>query len=270
MLAWLVARAARRPPRSTAACHAGRSLTTTQRALKRLADAGLLARFQLHRDDGGGIPQCVAVTTDAIVALGVSGRRAPSLGDRELGRLRGDVHVTGWLLALEEHAGAAIGEVLGPGRATLAPPDGAGPQALVLADGERPRDFLATGADGARAPPERFAPLRPRAVVEFSDVTDLLVFWDGPDVLATLERVDHLLGGWWRSVARYREPAPGRAASGGGRVRRRGDRPRCGVAELADRLLSSALAEIGRAAGPLGPPGPGRRAHRRRGRPAPR
>ena len=38
------------------ACHAGRSLTTTQRALKRLADAGLIARFQLHRDDGGDIP----------------------------------------------------------------------------------------------------------------------------------------------------------------------------------------------------------------------
>ena len=101
-------------------------------------------------------------------ALGVSGRRAPELGDRELERLRGDVHTTGWLLALEEHAGGAIGEVLGPGRAALAPPDGAGPQALLLAEGERPRDFLSTGADGARMPAERFAPLRPHAVVEFA------------------------------------------------------------------------------------------------------
>ena len=55
-------------------------MTTTQRALKRLADAGLLARFQLHRDDGGGTPQCVALTPDAIVALGVE--RAAGTGAR--------------------------------------------------------------------------------------------------------------------------------------------------------------------------------------------
>jgi hypothetical protein len=30
----------------------GRSLTGTQRQLKRLADAGLVARFQVHRGDG--------------------------------------------------------------------------------------------------------------------------------------------------------------------------------------------------------------------------
>ena len=224
------------------ACHAGRSLTTTQRALKRLADAGLVARFQLHREDGGGIPQCVAVTAEALGALGVSGRRAPALGDHELERLRGDVHATGWLLALEEHSGAAVGEVLGPGRATLAPLEGAGPQSLVLAEGERPRDFLATREDGARVPAERFAPLRPHAVVEFAGVTDLLVFWDGSDVLATLERVDHLLAGWWRGLERYR---------------RHGGPPvvvvvcdslsrSLEVAALADGLLTSALARIGR------------------------
>ena len=224
------------------ACHAGRAMTTTQRALKRLADAGLIARFQLHRDDGGGIPQCVTVTADAIAALGVSDRRAPALGDHELDRLRRDVHTTGWLLALEAHAGAAMGEVLGPGRATLAPLEGVTPQALVLADGARPRDFLATGEDGARAPAERFAPLRPHAVVEFAGVSDLLVFWDGSDVLATLERVDHLLGGWWRGLDRYRRHGgpPAVVVVCDSRARS------LEVAALADRLLSSAIARIGR------------------------
>ena len=181
----------------------------------------------------------------------MSGRRAPELGDRELERLRGDVHTTGWLLALEEHAGGAMGEVLGPGRAALSPSDGAGPQALLLAQGERPRDFLATGADGARTPAERFAPLRPHAVVEFAGVTDLLVFRDGPDVLATLERADHLLAGWWRELERYR---------------RRGRPPvvvvvceshtrALEVAALADRVLSAALARIGRAPGRWERPG---------------
>src|SRR5439155_25836397 len=39
-----------------------RAPTTTQRRLKRLSDAGLLARFQFYRRDGGGVPMCYVVT----------------------------------------------------------------------------------------------------------------------------------------------------------------------------------------------------------------
>ncbi len=40
----------------------GRAATTTQRRLKRLSDAGLVARFQFHRRDGGGVPMCYSIT----------------------------------------------------------------------------------------------------------------------------------------------------------------------------------------------------------------
>ena len=92
-----------------------RSLTATQRQLKRLADRGLIARFQLYRDDGGGVPLCCAVTEHAIELLGLTGRHAPRLDPTALEGLRADVHLVGWLLALEARAGDAIVEVLGPG-----------------------------------------------------------------------------------------------------------------------------------------------------------
>jgi hypothetical protein len=79
----------------------GRALTGTQRQLKRLADAGLIARFQLYRGDGGGVPQCVCATAAAFELLEVHGRAAVVLGDDALPELRANLHVVGWLLALE-------------------------------------------------------------------------------------------------------------------------------------------------------------------------
>ena len=76
----------------------GRSLTVTQRQLKRLADAGLIARFQLHRDDGGGIPLCCAATTAAIELLGLGGRRAPGAA-RGGARCAARRRAHGWLAA---------------------------------------------------------------------------------------------------------------------------------------------------------------------------
>jgi hypothetical protein len=55
-----------------------RTRTTTQRRLKRLSDAGLVARFQFHRRDGGGMPMCYSIT--------VAGRRLCA----EHGRLNGE------------------------------------------------------------------------------------------------------------------------------------------------------------------------------------
>ena len=134
--------------------------------LKRLADRGLIARFQLHRDDGGGVPLCCAVTEHAIELLGLTGRHAPRLDRRPRSSgLRADVHLVGWLLALEARAGDAIVEVLGPGRAAIVPGAG-GPAALELDHGLRPRDFLVSRRDGSRTPVERFAAVRPDAVVD--------------------------------------------------------------------------------------------------------
>jgi hypothetical protein len=226
--------------------HVDRSLSVTQRHLKRLADAGVIARFQLHRDDGGGVPLCCTASDRAIGLLEIPGRRAPELIEEEMPGLRSDVHVVGWLLALEDAAGDAVIEVLGPGRAGLAP-QGAGPATLELEAGLIPRDFLVTLRDGRRVEVERFAPVRPSAVVSLRDgdrgTRDLLVVLDpgGRAVATTLEAYDHLLAGWWRVVGRYRRAGgpPGLAVvcSDAGRART--------VAAVADRVLTAAIAEIG-------------------------
>jgi hypothetical protein len=183
-----------------------RSLTVTQRQLKRLADAGLIARFQLHRDDGGGIPLCCAATQAAIELLGLTGRGAVELREDALGALRTDLHVVGWLLALEASAGGALVDVLGPGRAAIAP-GVPGPGQLELGAGMRPRAFERSRADGQRTAVERFAGVRPNAVASLAAGEarrDLLLVADGGDSPAWLEAYDHLLGGWWRTVERYR------------------------------------------------------------------
>ena len=222
------------------------SLTVTQRQLKRLADAGLLARFQLHREDGGGIPLCCAPTQAAIELLGLEGRRAPELRADALPGLRADVHMVGWLLALEARAGDSLVEVLGPGRAAIVPGQRER-SGLDVGTTLRARDFLATARDGSRAPAERFAAVRPSAVASLRGAAapaerhDLLVVADAGDPPAWLEAYDHLLAGWWRSVERYR----------------RAGRPPAVVVVCADHtqalarvaaadaLLSATLAQIG-------------------------
>jgi hypothetical protein len=222
------------------------SLTVTQRQLKRLADAGLLARFQLHREDGGGIPLCCAPTQAAIELLGLEGRRAPELRADALPGLRADVHMVGWLLALEARAGDSLVEVLGPGRAAIVPGQRER-SGLDVGTTLRARDFLATARDGSRAPAERFAAVRPSAVASLRGAAapaerhDLLVVADAGNPPAWLEAYDHLLAGWWRSVERYR----------------RAGRPPAVVVVCADHtqalarvaaadaLLSATLAQIG-------------------------
>jgi len=226
--------------------HPGRSLTVTQRHVKRLADAGFVARFQLHRDDGGGVPLCCTATDRAIGVLEIPGRRAPELVEAEMPGLRCDVHVVGWLLALEAAACGSVIEILGPGRAGLAP-KGAGPATLDFEGGLIGRDFLVTLGSGRRVEVERFAPVRPAAVASLRDgegpARDLLVVLDPGDrgVTAVLEAYDHLLAGWWRVVGRYQRaggpPAVVVVCSDGGRART--------VAAVADRVVTASLAQIG-------------------------
>jgi hypothetical protein len=189
----------------------GRALTTTQRQLKRLADAGLIARFQLHRADGGGVPQCCVATAAAIELLAITGRTAASLGEAALPGLLSDLRLVGWLLAFESCAAGRVTEVLGPGRAAIAPTGrrALSPADLELAAGVRARDFLSGGGSGELRAVETFAAVRPDAVVELRLDgpgilhTDLLVVRDRHDTAGWLERYDHLVSGWWRAVPRY-------------------------------------------------------------------
>jgi hypothetical protein len=242
----------------------GQALTSTQRRLKRLADAGLLARFQLYGGDGGGVAFCCAATGPALELLGVSGRRAPVLDDDHLAGLRADLHIVGWLLGLEARAGSAVVSVLGPGRTRIAPPTGAGPGELGLEPGVHPRDFVRGSADRDRSRPvESFVGVSPDAAVELrvrsgvrDQTTDLLVFnrpRDTASVGDLLERLDHLAAGWWRLVPRYvrlgRPPTVVIVSEDRESAKR--------LADVADRILVACLARIGEPPGQWAYPGRG-------------
>ncbi len=133
----------------------GRALTTTQRRLKRLSDAGLVGRFQFHRRDGGGAPMCYVIAPlgtellqahgrlDVLAQHAVNEARSPSPkskssspvlcststppsppagGDRHLRQARHEAHVTGWALALERALGAGALRLRGPSESVLSPP----------------------------------------------------------------------------------------------------------------------------------------------------
>jgi hypothetical protein len=223
----------------------GRAITTTQRRLKRLSDAGLVERFQFHRRDGGGVPMCYVISPAGLELLSSSGRDvepsmtgsgadasrasggrlqrevlARSRGLAQLRQARRDVHLAGWVLALlaaegdgrtglrgrEESVLSPPSRALGPNRAPLTPAQ------LCLPDGRVPHDFL--GYDGADrlVEVERFETVRPDAVVELAHAPlDVMVeFDDRPPsgaAVAKLQRYDHFLTGWSAHVRRYSERA---------------------------------------------------------------
>ncbi len=195
--------------------NAARAMTTTQRRLKRLSDAGLVDRFQFHRRDGGGVPMCYVVTAQGLRALhtdetwaahtdeksaaasragrawatdssddrrtGMGERpleavahRRPVGGERHLRQARHDVHVAGWLLALERAFAGHRVALRGPDESVLSPPSrfdsdarvAIGPSDLRLPNGRAPHGFERTAADGDRFPVERFETVRPDAILE--------------------------------------------------------------------------------------------------------
>ena len=210
--------------------NAERAATTTQRRLKRLADAGLLERLQFHRRDGGGVPMCCALTARGLELIracdgpeGAPAGAAPRVGialgsafserERRLRQARRDVHVAGWALALE-HALARPCSLRGPRDAVISPPSRSingvpvplAPGELRLPGGRAAHDFLRTTAAGERVEPERFETLRPDAIVETGAI-DVIVEMDdrlpvGPGA-AKLERYDHFLAGWCLHTRRY-------------------------------------------------------------------
>ena len=214
--------------------HPTRSVTTTQRRLKRLAEAGWIARFQFHRRDGGGVPMCCVIRDAGLELLaahdrlpGAAGARdapapPPNGRDVNLGQARHEVHVIGWVLALQRCAGQASTSTRGPWESVLSPTrrvDGRsaaiGVSDLRLPGGRVPHDFLRTGAGGERHEIEHFETVRPDATVELRETagdgrietSDLLVEFDDRSPVgaaaAKLERYDHLVSGWSVHTGRY-------------------------------------------------------------------
>lgn len=221
--------------------NARRALTTTQRRLKRLADAGWIERLQFHRPDGGGVPMCCALGHPGRALLGERGisvgspqpesapaahggesaqrrARARSGDQAQADRARHEVHVTGWLLAAERVlSGQASASLRGASECCQSPSgrgSGAlGPADLRLPGGRTPHDFLTTVSDGRRTPVARFETVRPDGGLELTwadrsrAALDLLVELDGHlprgRGAQKLERYDHMVSGWSRHTQRY-------------------------------------------------------------------
>jgi hypothetical protein len=180
--------------------NATRAVTTTQRRLKRLSDAGLVERLQFHRHDGGGVPMCYVITDLGLELLRDGGRLespdgvgaetagdiggSPALvgaqtsgmaakGERRLRQARHDMHVAGWALALERTLGTRA-FVRGPAMSVLTPPlrssaEGRvaiGPGELSLPGGRAPHGFMRTDSRGEHTEVERFETVRPDAILE--------------------------------------------------------------------------------------------------------
>jgi hypothetical protein len=209
-----------------------RAVTTTQRRLKRLADAGLVERFQFHKPDGGGVPMCYALSVAGVAQLETQlerdGRgRTPAIcppapldvADEAGGsrRARRQVHAAGWALALAHLTDARA--LRGAGESVLLPPRGGspggsgfGPGDLRLPDGRTAHDFLRTTGSGERVEADRFETLRPDALVTCPDAAagvqlDVLVDLDdrhaSPAWVNKLERYDHFITGWSAQTRRY-------------------------------------------------------------------
>jgi hypothetical protein len=219
-----------------------RAITTTQRRLKRLSDAGLVERFQFHRRDGGGVPMCYVIAPAGLALLGADkrpetgaervgiatnghdipagqrGRRSAATDLRRLRQARHDVHVAGWVLALMRCVEEPDAVLRGAHESVLEPPTRAtssgrvtlSPAELRLPGGRVPHDFTRTGGAGRPIELDRFETVRPDAVVELPRAgIDLIVELDdrlpqGADA-AKLERYDHFLAGWSAHTRRYGE-----------------------------------------------------------------
>lgn len=253
----------------------GRAATTTQRRLKRLSDAGFVARFQFHRRDGGGIPMCYSITGAGLrivsehrgslvgIVLGeedahrseqpISSSREVS-GDRLLRQARHDVRVAGWGLAVERALADGLLRLRGPVDSVISPPSSSranpgrmlAPGDLSLAGGRTPHDFLRTIEKDTRVEVEHFQSVRPDASLLPQRRRELLVEFDDrlPEGAgaAKLERYDHFLAGWSSHIRRYSRPSGGLPLV----VFVCRDRSRaCECARRADRVLTACRAYAG-------------------------
>jgi hypothetical protein len=220
---------------------AGADLSSTQRRLKRMADAGLIERLQFHARDGGGAPMCCAISPAGLHVLQASpphpsaASRMPELlstppedseksatDDLPPGTIKRDLRAAAWALALERALDVGPLVVVGPHSASISPPLCAGvegriaigPAQLRLPGGRVPHGFLRVGPTGEVAEVERFETLRPALRLEVAGAdpaglkrVDLLIEMDDRrDAMAwraKLRRYDHFLTGWSTHLRRY-------------------------------------------------------------------
>jgi len=257
----------------------GRAITTTQRRLKRLSDAGLVERFQFHRRDGGGVPMCYVISPGGLELLRAAGREigdpAAGLSDRDSSRparnsgsrlaydrgrerlrqARRDVHVAGWALALLEIEPDPRTRLRGREESVLTPPSRAldrgyavlSPSELRLPDGRVPHDFMRHEGADRLVEVERFETVRPDATIELARPRlDVMVEFDNRlgtgATVAKLQRFDHFLTGWSTHTRRYGE-RPKAAPLVVFVCRNRPRARRC--AELADSALRACRAYAG-------------------------
>lgn len=205
----------------------GRAASTTQRRLRRLAQAGLVERLQMHRSDGGGVPMAYALTAageDLVRAQdpGSETRHASGSDPRGdgLAEVRRAIHAAGWSLALAGLTDVAAAH--GAHISWLAPPRGASPATLELPGGLVPHDLLRTAPSGERGEAARFETIRPAACVALKRTSsehpapELMLDFDDRSASVSwtnrLERYEHFLTGWSELIARYRAPqGPARA-----------------------------------------------------------
>lgn len=212
-----------------------RAATTTQRRLKRLSDAALVGRFQLHRRDGGGMPMCYSITEAGRRLchehrrLGEPQPQPPEAGSTSrsgrqalVRQVRQDVRVAGWALALDAALVADRGlTLIGAEQSPIFPPSRQTPSGhsllrlreLSFPRGGTPHDFMCATADGSLVEVDRFQTVRPDLTVRDREGRELLVELDDrlPDGggAAKLRRYDHFLAGWSSALSRYsRSPAP--------------------------------------------------------------
>ncbi len=202
--------------------------------------------------------------------------------ESQLRQARHDVHVAGWVLALERTLGAGPLKLYGPEESALSPPLRAttaghvalGPGELRLPGGRAPHGFLRTEPSGVRVEAERFETLRPDASVEVpggrvpegepnggcrSEPSGwpsgaagrrvwLAVERDDrltPAAAAKLERYDHLLAGWAVCTPRFARRG-GRVGPSPAVVFLCRDRPRAReCARRADHVLTACRAYAG-------------------------
>jgi Replication-relaxation len=221
---------------------AGTDLSSTQRRLKRLEDAGLIERMQFHAQDGGGAPMCCAITPAGLQTLltrpprllaakkmlerlSTSDDRADESNREAIPQstIKRDLHVAAWALALEQTLGTGPLMIIGSQSASISPPLQAGaegrvaigPGQLKLPGGRVPHGFSRLDAAGEAVEVECFETVRPALRLEdvetdpagSRDRVELLIEMDDRrDAIAwraKLLRYDHFLAGWSAHLRRY-------------------------------------------------------------------
>jgi hypothetical protein len=238
----------------------GSSQRAAQQGLNRMHAAGWVRRFKFRLGERGAQQRVYCLARLGFdLAKERTGRhgpyvetdadwREPQISDPR--RVLRDLHVNGWVLALEQVAGRAFAGWRGQRAARLQPPRRKvrgewielAPNEVVLGSNHVLRDYE----------PRRFEPVTPDAAVEIhlrvggnSMHLDLLVEVDrgrsGPAAEDRLRRYDGLLSGWGLTLERYRAlGAPPMV------VFVSEDEPSAlSLVRLADRVLTARIAKAG-------------------------